>query len=197
MSLSELYSSFISFISLTFLLNGIPLTFSILIILLKLLIQSNCHLLSKGTPHQNQQSLMTKTRQSECLKRFWIHNIQNQAVAFNIRFTELTVTLILSDITQMMINFKTYQKFYRNITCNILINQIHSLLNWNWFIISQQRQAERKSRTQSQRLFQVHYSFLTEFNFQEHSFWASRTKLTLKMGGNIGSSSSSKQHLFC
>ena len=128
-NLSEFYSSFISFTNLTFLLNDISLTPFMSAILLELSIQSDHHLLGKGTPCQNQQSSMTKTRQSGCLRRFWIHNIQNQTVAFSIRFTDLTVTLILSDITQTVINFKTYLKLYRNIMHNTLINQIHSLLN--------------------------------------------------------------------
>ena len=49
----------------------------------------------------------------------------------------------------------------------------------------------------SQRLFQTHYSFLTGSSFQKHDFWVSRTKLALKMRGNVESSSLLKQHLFC
>ena len=94
-------------------------------------------------------------------------------------------------------NFKICLKFYRNIMHNILINQICSLLNWNWFVISQQRQVERKSEMQSQRLFQTHYFFLTESSFQEHSFWALRMKLALKIEGNVGGDSSLKQCLLC
>ena len=152
-NLLKFYSSFTSSTSLMSLLNDMPLTPSILMTLLKLPIQSDCHLLSKGTPCQNQQSSMTKTRQSGHLKKSWIYDIQNQIITFSIRFADLTVTLILSDIMQMMMNFKTYLKFYRNIMCDILTNQICSLLNWGWFAINQQGQVERKSEMWSQRLF--------------------------------------------
>ena len=152
-NLSKFYSSFISFISLISLLNDIPLTFSMSAILLKLLIQSNCHLLGKRILCWNQQLSMTKTKQNEHLRRFWIHNIQNQIIIFSTRFNNLTVTLILLDITQTVINFKTHLKLYRNIMHNTLTNQIHSLLNWDWFIINQQKQIKKKFRTQSQRLF--------------------------------------------
>ena len=94
-------------------------------------------------------------------------------------------------------SFKTCWKLYRNTTHIILTSQVHSLLNWNWFIISQQKQAERKSRTQSQRLFQAHYSFFIGSSFQEHKFWALRAKLVLKMRGNVEGGSSLKQCLFC
>ena len=144
-NLSEFYSSFTSFINLTFFLNDISLTPSISVILLKLSIQNNHHLLSKGTLCQNQQSSMTKTRQSKHLRRFWIHNIWNQTITFNIKFANLTVTLILSNIMQMMMSFRTCLKFYRNIMCDTLTSQIHSLLDWSWFAISQQGQTERKS----------------------------------------------------
>ena len=92
-------------------------------------------------------------------------------------------------------SFEMHQKFYRNITHIILTNQIYSLLNWNWFIISQQKQTERKSGMWFWRLFQIHYFFLTEFSFQKHRFWASRTKLMLKMRGNVEGSFSLKQYL--
>ena len=152
-NLLKFYSSSISFISLIFLLNSTSLTPFMLMILLELLIQSNCHLLSKETPCQNQQSSTTKTRQSEHLRRSWIHNIQNQAIIFSTRFTDLIVTLILSDITQIIMNFKTCWRLYINIMHNILTSQICSLLNWNWFVISQPEQTEGKSRMWSQRLF--------------------------------------------
>ena len=193
----EFYSSFTSSTSLMSFLNGIPLTPFMLATLLKLLIQSDHHLLSKGTPCWNQQSSTTKTRQSEHLRRFWIHNIQNQTVIFSTKFADLTVILILSDITQIMMSFKTHLKFYINIMHDILISWVCSLLNQSWFTISQQGQIKRKSRTWSQRLFQAHYFFLTESSFQEHSFWASKTKLTLKMRDNVEGSSSLKQHLPC
>ena len=135
-NLLKFYNSFIFFINLIFFLNGIPLIFFMLTILLKLLIQSNCYLLSKETLCQNQQSSMTKTKQSECLRKFWICNIQNQTVVFNIKFINLIVILILSNITQIIINFKMCLKFYINIVHNILTNQIHSLLNWSWFAIN-------------------------------------------------------------
>ena len=147
--LSGFYSSFTPPTSLMSLLNGMPLTFFMSVTLLELPIQNDCHLLSKETPHQNQQSSMTKIRQSGHLRRFWIHDIWDQIIAFSTRFINLTVTLILSDIMQMMMNSKICLKFYRNIMCDILTNQICSLLNWGWFIISQQKQTERKSRTQS------------------------------------------------
>ena len=131
MDLSEFCSNFISFTNLISLLNGILLTFSMSVILWELLIQGDCHLLGKGTPCWNWLSLMMKTRQSGCLKRFWICDIQNQIVAFSTRFIELTVILILFDIMQMVISFKTCWKFYRNIMCVILTNQIHNLLNWS------------------------------------------------------------------
>ena len=133
---SEFYSSFISFINLMFLLNDISLTSFILMTLQKLLIQNNHHLLSKGTLCWSQQSSMMKTRQSGCLRRSWIHDIQDQAVAFNTKFTDLIVILILPGITQMATNSRMCLKFYMNIMCNILTNQIHSLLNWSWFAIS-------------------------------------------------------------
>ena len=177
------------------LLDGTPLTPSMPATLWKLLIQGNCHLLGKGTPHQNQQSSTTKTRQSGHLRKSWIHSIQNQAIAFSTRFTGLTVTLILPGITQMAMSSRTHWKLYRNTMCVTLTSQVHSLLNWSWFTISQQEQAKRKSRMQSQRLFQAHYSFLTESSFWEHRFWALRAKLTLKMEDNVGGGSSSKQHL--
>ena len=132
----EFYSSFTSFISLKSFLNNISLTSFILATLQELLIQSDCHLLSKGIPCQNQQSSITKIRQSECLRRFWICNIQNQAIAFNTKFADLTVTLILSDITQTVMSSKMHLKLYRNIMHDILTNQICSLLNWDWFAIS-------------------------------------------------------------
>ena len=120
--LSESCSSFISSISSTSLLNGMPLTPFMSVILQELLIQSNCYLLSKGTFCWNQLSLITKTRQSGCLKRFWIYDIQNQTVTFSTKFTELTVTLILPGIMQMIMSFKMCQKLYRNITYIILTN---------------------------------------------------------------------------
>ena len=129
MDLSEFCSSSTSPISSTSLLNSTPLTFFISATLQELSIQNNHHLLSKGTPHQNQLSSTTKTRQSRCLKRFWICNIQNQVVIFSTRFTELTATLILSDITQMAMSFKTHWKLYRNIIYITLTNQICNLLN--------------------------------------------------------------------
>ena len=128
-NLLKFYSNFISFTNLMFFLNGTLLIFSMLVTLLELLIQSNCHLLSKGTPHWNQQSSMTKTRQSEHLRRFWIHDIQDQTVTFSTRFTDLIAILILFDITQTAINFKMCLKLYMNITHDISINQVHSLLN--------------------------------------------------------------------
>ena len=194
-NLSESYSSSTSPTSLMSLLNDMPLTPFMPATLLELPIQSNHHLLGKGTPCQNQQSSMMKTRQSGHLRRSWIHDIQNQAVTFSTRFADLTVTLILPDITQIVMNSRTYSKLYRNIMCNTLTNQICSLLNWSWFIISQQRQAERKSRMWSQKLFQAHYSFLIGSSFQEHSFWTSGMKFVLKMKNNVESSSSLKQHL--
>ena len=136
MNLLEFYSSFISFISLIFLLNDTSLTPFILAILLELLIQSNHHLLGKGTLCQNQQSSTTKIRQSGHLRRFWIHNIQNQTVIFSIKFINLIVTLILLGIMQTAMNFRICQRLYMNIMHNTLINQICSLLNWSWFIIS-------------------------------------------------------------
>ena len=195
--LSESYSSSTPPTSLMSLLNGTLQTPFMLVTLLKLLIQSNHHLLGKGTPRQNRQSSMMKTRQSEHLMRSWIHDIQNQAVVFNIKFTGLIVILILSGIMQIMMSFRTCWKLYKNIMHNTLTNQICSLLNQSWFIISQQGQNEGKSRMQFQRLFQTHYSFLTESSFQEHGFWALRTKLMLKTGGNVGGSSSLKQCLPC
>ena len=164
-NLSEFYSSFTLSTSLTSLLNDTPLTSFILAILQELLIQSNCHLLGKETPCQSQQSLMMKTRQSGRLRRFWIHDIQDWTVTFSIRFADLIVILILSDIMQMIMSFRTCLKFYMNITYDISINQICSLLNWSWFVISQQEQAEKKSRTWSQRSFQTHYSSLIGFSF--------------------------------
>ena len=122
MDLSEFYSSFTFFISLMSLLNDMLQTPFMLVILLKLLIQSNCHLLSKGTPCQNWQSLTMKTRQSGCLMRFWIYDIQDQAVTFNTRFADLIVILILLDITQMMMSFEMCWKLYKNIMCDILTN---------------------------------------------------------------------------
>ena len=136
MNFSEFYSSFTSFISLTSLLNNIPLTFFMLVILLKLPIQNSYHLLSKGTPCWNQQSSMTKIRQNGHLKKFWIYDIQDQTVVFSIKFTDLIVILILFNIIQIIMSFKTYLKFYINIMHNTLTNQIHNLLNWNWFIIN-------------------------------------------------------------
>ena len=147
--LSEFYSSFTSSISLMSLLNDTSLTSFMLTILQELLIQSNHHLLGKGTPCQSQQSSTMKTRQSEHLRRSWICDIQNQAVTFSTKFADLTVTLILFDIMQMTTSFRICLKFYMNIMCDTLTNQIHSLLNWNWFIINQQRQTERKFRMQS------------------------------------------------
>ena len=137
MNLSKFYSSFTSFTSLMFSLNGISLISFMLAILLKLLIQSNHHLLGKGIPCWNQQSSATKIRQSECLRRFWIYNIQNQTVIFSIKFINLIIILILSGITQTAINFRMHLKFYMNIMCDILTSQVCSLLNWSWFIISQ------------------------------------------------------------
>ena len=119
---SEFYSSFISFINLMSLLNDMPLIPFMSATLLELLIQSNYHLLGKGTPHQNQQLLMMKIRQSEHLRKFWIYNIQNQAAAFSTRFAELITTLILSDIMQTVMSFRTHWKLYKNITCDILTN---------------------------------------------------------------------------
>ena len=121
-NLSGFYSSFTSFTNLMSFLNDISLTFFISAILLKLSIQSNHHLLSKGTPCQNLQSSMTKIRQSEHLRRSWIYNIQDQTVIFNIKFVDLNVTLILFNITQTVINFRTHLKLYRNIMHNILIS---------------------------------------------------------------------------
>ena len=142
-NLSEFYNSFIFFISLIFLLNGTSLTFFMLIILQELLIQSNHHLLGKRTLCWSWQSSMTKTRQSECLRKFWICDIQNQVVIFNTKFTSLTVTLILSSITQTATSFRTCLKFYINIICDTLTSQVCSLLNWSWFVISQQGQCYR------------------------------------------------------
>ena len=161
-NLSEFYSSFISFINLMFFLNDTSLIFFMLATLQKLLIQNDCHLLGKEIPHQSQQSLIMKIRQSECLRRFWICDIQNQTVIFSIRFADLIVILILSGIIQMIMNSEMHLKFYMNITHNILTNQVCSLLNQSWFAISQQGQAEKKSRTQFWRLFQAHYFSLTE-----------------------------------
>ena len=163
--LSGFYSNFTPFISLMSFLNGMLLTSFMLMILQELLIQSNHHLLGKGTPCQSWQSSMTKIRQSGCLRRSWIHNIQDQAVTFSTKFIGLTVTLILPGIMQTVTSSRTCLKLYMNIMCDILTNQVHSLLNWSWFTINQQRQAKRKSGTQSQRLFQAHYSFLTESSF--------------------------------
>ena len=193
--LSGSCSSFTPPINSTSLLNGIPLTPSMPATLQELLIQNDHHLLSKGTPCQNQLSSMTKTRQSRCLKKSWICDIQNQIIVFSTRFAELTATLILLNITQMAMSSETCWKLYRNTTHITLISQIHSLLNWSWFTISQQRQAKKKSETQSQKLFQAHYSFLTESSFQEHRFWASKVKLVLKMGDNIEGGFLLKQHL--
>ena len=128
-NLSEFYSSSTSFTNLTFLLNDTSLTPSMLVILLKLLIQSDHHLLSKGTPCQNQQSSTMRTRQNGHLKRSWIHNIQDQIIIFSTRFTDLIVILILSGIMQTAMSFRTHSKFYTNIMHNILTGQIHSLLN--------------------------------------------------------------------
>ena len=61
--------------------------------------------------------------------RFWIYNIQDQAVAFNTKFTDLIVILILSDITQMAMSSEMCWKPYKSIMHDILTNQIHSLLN--------------------------------------------------------------------
>ena len=135
-NLSEFYSSSIPSTSLMFPLNNMSLTSFMLATLLELLIQSDHHLLGKGTPHQNQQSSMMKTRQSGCLRRSWIHNIQNQVITFSIRFADLIVILILSGITQMAMSFRMCQKLYKNIMHIILTNQIYSLLNWIWFVIS-------------------------------------------------------------
>ena len=176
------------------LLNNMSLTLFMLAILQELLIQSNHHLLGKGTPCWNWQSSTMRIRQSGYLRRFWIHNIQDQAVTFNTRFAGLIVILILSGIMQMAMSSGTCLKPYMNIMCDTLISQVHSLLNQSWFAISQQGQAERKSEMWSQRLFQAHYSFLTGSSFQEHSFWALRTKLTLKMGGNVGGDTSLRQY---
>ena len=150
-----------------FSLNGMPLISFMLVTLLELPIQSDHHLLGKGTPCWNQQSSTTKIRQNGHLRRFWIYNIQNQIIIFNTRFTDLIAILILSNITQIVISFRTHLKLYMNITHNTSINQICSLLNWNWFIISQQRQAKKKSEMWSQRSFQAHYSSLTESNFEK------------------------------
>ena len=121
-NLSESCSNSTSFTSLMSFLNDIPLTPFMPVILWELLIQDNCHLLNKGTPCWNQLSSMTKTRQNECLKKFWICDIQNQIIAFSTKFTELTVTLILSNITQMIMSSEMYWKLYRNIMCVILTN---------------------------------------------------------------------------
>ena len=166
-NLSESYSSSTPPTSLISPLNGIPLTSSMLATLQELLIQSNHHLLSKGTPHQSQQSSTTKTRQSGCLRRSWIHDIQDQAIAFSTRFTDLVVILILPGITQTVMSFRTCPKPYMNITRNTPTSQVHSLLDWSWFTISQQGQAKKKSRTQSQRSFQTHYSSFTGFSFEK------------------------------
>ena len=150
-----------------FSLNDTSLTFFILATLLELLIQSNHHLLSRGIPHQNQQSSTMKTRQSGCLRKFWIYDIQDWVIIFNTRFADLIVIVILSDIIQMIMNFKTHLKFYMNIMHNISTNQIYNLLNWSWFIISQQRQAEKKSETQSQRLSQFTTSFIVNLTLRK------------------------------
>ena len=185
-NLSGFYSSFTSSISLMFLLNGMPLTSFMLVTLLELLIQSNHHLLSKGTPCQNQQSSMTRTRQSGHLRRSWIHNIQDQAITFSTRFTDLIVILILPDITQTTMSFKTHSKFYMNIMHNTLTDQTHSLLNQSWFTINQQRQAKKKFKTQSQRSFQAHYSSLTGSSFgktvSELWEWSSHSKWGVMLG---------------
>ena len=165
-NLSEFYSSSTSFISLTSLLNDTSLTLSMLVTLLELSIQSNHHLPGKGTPCQNQQSSTTKIRQSGHLRRFWIHNIQDQTVTFSTKFTGLIVILILPGITQTAMSFRTHLRFYMNIMCDTLTSQVHSLLNQSWFVISQQGQTERKSKTQSQRSFQTHYSSLTGSSFR-------------------------------
>ena len=136
MNFSEFYSSFTPSTSLIFSLNSTLLTLFMLAILLELLIQSNHHLLSKGTPCQNQQSSTTKTRQSGHLRRFWIHNIQNWAVIFSTRFVDLIVILIIFNIIQTMMSFRMCLKFYINIIHNTLINQICNLLNWSWFAIN-------------------------------------------------------------
>ena len=81
---------------------------------------------------------------------------------------------------------KTHQKLYRSTMHVILTNQVCSLLDWNWFVINQQGQAERKSGMWFWRLFQAHYFFLSGSSFQEHGFWALRTKLMLKMRSNVG-----------
>ena len=128
---------------------------------------------------------MTKIRQSGCLRRFWICDIWDQVIIFSTRSADLTVILILSDMMQTVINFRMCLKFYRNIMCNILTNQVCSLLNWGWFVISQQGQVKRKSGIWFQRLFQAHYFFLTGSSFQEHGFWVLRMKLTLKMRSNV------------
>ena len=135
-NLLKFYNSFTSFINLMSLLNGMPLISFMPVTLLKLLIQSDHHLLNKETPCWNQQLSMTKTRQNGCLRRFWIYNIQNQTVIFNTRFADLIVILILFNIMLMMTSFKMCLKFYMNIMCDILTNQVHSLLNWSWFAIS-------------------------------------------------------------
>ena len=114
---------------LNFSLNDTPLTFFMLATLLELPIQSNHHLLGKGTPCWNQQSSTTKTRQSGCLRKSWIHNIQNWAVTFSTRFTDLIVILILSGIIQRAISFRICLKSYMNIMHNTLISQVCNLLN--------------------------------------------------------------------
>ena len=129
MNLSEFYSNSTSPTNLMSLLNNTLWISSMLATLLKLLIQSNHHLLGKGTPCQNWQSSTTKTKQSKHLMKSWIHDIQNQTIAFNIKFADLIVILILPDIMQMMMSFKICQKLYKSIMHNILINQICSLLN--------------------------------------------------------------------
>ena len=167
-------------------LNDTSLTSFMLVILLELLIQSNHHLLSKGTPCQNQQSSIMKIRQSGCLRRFWIHNIQNWVVTFSTKFINLIAILILFNITQTVINFKTHLKLYMNIICNISTNQVCSLLNWSWFAISQQRQAEKKSRIWFQRSSQTHYSSLTGFSFGKMVSklweWSSHSKWGVMLG---------------
>ena len=128
-NLSRFYSSSTPSTNLMSLLNGTLQTSFMLVTLLKLLIQSNHHLLGKGTPHQNQQSSTMKTRQNGHLMRSWIHNIQNQAIGFNTKFTGLIVILILPGIMQMAMSSRTHWKPYKSIMHNTLTSQVCSLLN--------------------------------------------------------------------
>ena len=128
-NLSEFYSSFIFFTSLMSFLNDTLLTLFMLIILQKLLIQNDHHLLDKETLCWNWLSSTMKIRQSGHLKRSWIYDIQNQTIIFSTKFADLTVILILPGIMQMAMSFKTCLKFYMNIIHDTLTSQIHSLLN--------------------------------------------------------------------